>query len=356
MASAIYLLNISYAGVPTFEESVTATSEQQDQYSKNIQASFPFLGVAMGTWPIDDTDIINPHLRRQIDDLFVKLFRPGRHSRCWEWRATLYFDLAHPLWRRDYDGMADNVALTIACFFEQPRLVERILQDNQMLVWDTREMALQPDYAQWLIRSIKQDDEFLTLEPPEYLLGGTALEAALKLNATECIEIIAHQTPNLCDYISSAGLSPLSIVLKAPPLTIDDPRCENLLALLRAGASINPHPVSETPLQSAARILHVEAMRLLLKAGALVNQVADDHAVVQNIQQKFQGTPEEVSEAINNRGLKVCYRTPLLIVLDHPKGGPDCEAAEVLREYGGLSLHIFRTRVTRISNMGLETY
>jgi hypothetical protein len=195
----------------------------------------------------------------------------------------------------------------------------------------------------------------VTKRPQDYLLHATPFEIALFSGSIDCAELIISKLPNTCRYINPAGLSALSIGIKSYSVVLLDIldrniRVDNTAFLLKAGADVNPQPVSETPLQSAAKALEVGIIAKLLHAGAFVNEVADDSAVINSINQDFTGKEEERLEALRWRGFDDRYKTPCRILLDHISEfnaqGYDRKiaaekAVEMLRVHGGLSLCLF---------------
>ncbi len=362
VASITYLLNISYAGVPSFWEYWLATSTKQKAYRRTVKESSPFLETAFYLWISHDHEIADHCLRERIDRLLFLLFQPNKpYARWFEWRSTMEgHEYVRPCWK-DSAGFEANVAFSIACFFDQHRVVAMILQKNPGLAHDQRRLVLEPAYMDdWMDGIQEQEDSDMMKNPQDYFPSGTPLELALGLGSTECVEILVHKNPASCQYINPFGLSAFSIAIKSrlidrPNFDTGEINIKKVLALLHAGADVNAHPVAETPLQSAAKLLRHDIIVELLDAGAFVNEVADDNAVIMRINQEFEGMEEARLEALKCRGCDSRYKTPLRIVLeemgddDHDDDDNDDyndnidarKSANILREHGGLSLSLF---------------
>jgi hypothetical protein len=349
IASITYLLNISYDGVPSAQEYYTATASQQQEYEKEVKKTFPFLDVAdTVSWGYDEL-IKDQHPKQSLDHLLVQLFQPSKPQFLWwEWRAiknsgSQVGEHLHPVWE-NWEGLEANAALSIACFLRKPNVAALILQNNPGLLCCQQRLILDPAYSEEWADFFRQPSSTTDVieNTFDYLPGGTPLEVVLRLDSIDCVELIVQRTPNISQYIYRVGLSALSVAIKAQLVIFqDDFRVENTEVLLKAGADPNLQPVSETPLQSAAKLLHIELIAVLLEAGALVNEVADDAAIMNSINQNFEGSAEEKREAIRCRGFGNGYKTPLRIVLDEIGEGNTCEEAEILRRHGGLSLCLF---------------
>jgi hypothetical protein len=343
MTHVVYLLNLSYKGVPSPEEFLMADASRQGEYYAAVMASYPLLETAIYYLTHYLPDVEDSQLQRKIDTLIAKLFSSGKpHYRWFEWRAVISTGWMYPLWT-NFEGMESNVALTLANFFEMPGVMEIILQGNPGIERDRRELTLNPMYAkEWaeVMRGDKISD--IQENPQDYLPRGSYLEAVIHFpDSIACLDILAERTTDFQNFTGSSGLSLLSTAVKAYFSEYDSDRHQIFDFLLEAGAEVNPFPVSETPLQSAAKRLDSYAISQLLAAGALVNQVADDVAIISNINSNFTGTPEEKNKAIWKRGFGKSYKTPLCLVLEELGDDDSREAEEILRTHGGLSLHLF---------------
>ena len=377
MTSIVYLLNITYTDVPSVEEFLRATPLQKTQYTLTVDASFPLLEAATSAWMTSSgSDIQDPTLQSKVDAALLRLFYPQTPTRQTSWIAWRALTIAdddwiHPVWQRSHSSLNPNIALSIACYFDQPSIVFTLLDKHPGILTSTpssassqNRLTLDPAYATFWTTiyrntpdpsepdssATQAQDYDIRQNPKDYLPSGTPLEVALRFDATECTRILIEHTPNIDQYTTPSGLSILSVALKASPNSVQsDFRLDHIELLLDAGASVNPRYVSETPLQSAALLMHVEAISVLLDAGALVNEVADDGAVISRIKTDCEDnslSDEEREQLLKKRGVNgysVRYKTPLRIVSEIMaiKGMEKSEAADLLRLHGGLHLCLF---------------
>lgn len=133
----------------------------------------------------------------------------------------------------------------------------------------------------------------------------------------------------------------------------DEVLVSNLLqVLLKAGADPNPCGVVLTPLQVACISHGYDIVEQLLKAGAHVNAVGDDEAVVAAIQRDCSTevgrfSQVDIEEGIRTRGILPYYLTPIRMLVKHrycPLLDLKVDGTRIknlLIQYGGKSLNLF---------------
>ena len=374
-SSIVYLLNISYTGVPSAGEYLTASQAEQTMSNNFVRSSFPFLHTAID-WVKDwsrglEKHVQDPTLQTTIDDLLVRLFWPGeRHRLRWlEWYSKRKFRTIFPLWR-DWNGREASVAFSIASFLGAAGVATKILQAHPLVAEDRSIFSLDQTYARYHRKELVLHHQetgvnyyrslFRMLSEEggdaEQLQGRTLLEFMAQSDNPSCLGLVTRVAPSVYRQINSAGLSILSTAIQAASYLIKiDDRADVVHQLIQSGAEVNPAPVSETPLQSAVRRLDTNSCSLLLKEGALVNEIGNDNAIVARIKQEFANEPMELDKSLLQRGYTNYYKSPLRIVLDRMRtidqlpvlGGEERlrskarEVARILEDYGGISLCLF---------------
>lgn len=403
MVSLVYLLNISYQGIPSTREFLSASPAKQQAYAASVNNSYPLLEAASSAWLSSlGSDIQKPALRAEVESLLLRLFYPSpKHFRWISWRALTIADddWIHPVWSPSSLSEANphDVALTVACSFDQPTIVSMILaakkreQDLSSTALSNSNhntnLTLEESYAGFWTEIYRNtidphpesenplEDFDIHVHPEDYLPSGTPLEIALRFEAIECTRLLlVNSSPaiDLSSHItttpSGLRLSILSVALKTCPNSVQtDFREDYLGMLIELGANVNPPTtteqggdgvwivsVTETPLQSAVMLVHVEAVSILLDAGADVNAVGDCGCYHRKGgRNKADGDDESdipgggmvgSRQTVSERNRTSCWghKSPLRIVREimAARGVEESEVENLLRLHGALDFDL----------------
>lgn len=368
----VYLLNITYEGVCSADDYFEMTEDQQKAYHCYEDGKFPLLTTAVSWLRVlkckDIWTIQSPNTAI-IHNLLIRLFTSkGVHYKKWLDRSGFISRnpefgpyLTH--WKTQ-PGAEPNTAFAIACGYGLVETAKVILESNPNLSRSGDLVEVESD--RWL-------DAFENVDTLYTLQAGTLLDlldVAVYFRELGFVELLLASGANP-NAISLNGCCKLLIILKAwafrDRTTYKDPLWDIIESLLKAGADPNPRGpcgVAITPLQAASLGDDSDNMEILLDAGAQVNAVGDDRAIVAGIQRRFtteadpfimgDGWPLEgflsqieIRKLISTRGALRNYETPLRIVEKrlHQSAGEErdelLEMKDLLIENGGKSLNLY---------------
>lgn len=313
----VYLLDITYDGLCSFKDYGPLGYTYSDYWP-----DFSFLFSALDWYRYINGftgGLVEEVYKVIIDGLVERLLNPnGSHYQRWLECAQISEihyceELFFPRWKTG-PGLKPSLTLAYACFFGQLELAKMILDSNPGLA--TAEEQLEFDLENTFNRT-EQD------------LPRTAVEIAIIQSYSDILELLFDRgaDPN---GVNAGGDCRLLYILKVLKGLTTDPvgarggadLGDIMRVSLQAGADPNPRGVPFTPLQVATIYHDYVIVKQLLKAGAHVNAVGDDEAVVAAIQRDCSTGVEPFSQAntdegIRTRGILLFYQTPVRIVEKH---------------------------------------
>jgi hypothetical protein len=367
MTSLTYLLSIRYEKLlPSGSYSIHISPATESRQSGILKKAFPFLSAAFASLH-GQSDALPKYQLAEVDSLLTQLFHPRMTSPRWlEIRAvvTEADDEFHPFWIIE-PGIEVNVVLGLASCFRRPGITSKVLEMYPDTLVGQRKVKIEAKYLnswvqRWEATYIEEEDDV-----DVWLPQGSPLHVALGFDCVQSVKIILRHTRNIRQLDQMGEMPLLSLALRAGQYlsTFCGNERDALLAhqyldlLLEAGANVNPHGVSETPLQTAARLGDHYAISKLLSAGANVNGVADDRTVMESIRRQCEGKQQDLPEMLRIRGLRHFYMTPLRLLLnlvaeklstadecggEQPREREELEdAITLLITHGGLDLCLF---------------
>lgn len=173
---------------------------------------------------------------------------------------------------------------------------------------------------------------------PEWAYG-TLLHIAAALAKPFFVELLIEKGANT-NAIAGDGFTILHSAVDCYEYATIASRLEVLKLLVEANAYLNPLCVAETPLQAAiSRGHNIAIIRFLLEAGADVNGVGNDEAVIIRIRHDYRGGGRDhIDNMIHERGGEHYYDTPLRIAENKRNTRA---LIELLESHGAKSLHLF---------------
>ena len=371
----VYLLDITYEGVCSDEDYSDMTTDQVKAYHCYEDGEFPLLTTAL-SWlhVLNNKDIwtVQSPNTAIIHNLLIRLFTSnGGHYKKWLDRSGFFSKefIYRPYltkWKTQ-PGAEPNTAFAIACAYDLVETAKVILESNPNL--STSGDLLEVEFDKWhnpFHDDIYNDDHFQAGTLRDFL------DVAIHFRRPKFVELLLDSGANP-NAISLDGCCKLLLTLKACVfgryIALDaDESCFGISeSLLKAGADPNPRGprgVAITPLQVASLGVDSYIMKILLDAGAQVNAVGDDRAIVAGIQRRSNtradqfimgdGWPRkeflsqiEIHKLISTRGALRNYETPLRIVEKrlHQSAGYRRDALlemkDLLIENGGKSLNLY---------------
>lgn len=325
----LYLLNISYKSVPSAADYFLLDRNQQKQVYDSIREAFPFIYEATG-WDYYSSKVENEVDRKVIDQLIVRLLDTQRanYNKWLEWQgignegSQQYF----PRWKARV-GLEANVALGYTCYFRGSLGAAKII------------LSQYPDLPKSSLRLELDFEEDSAPSCPE-LLEGTPFEMAIILRNEPMIELLLEKGADANSFGHDLRQLPLYTALDNDydeHGSVREGSCYGSVRLLiTAGANPKPRGVVETPLQIAAKYTDCAVVELLLDAGADVNAVGDDEAVVAHIQRDWQDWGDNDLDSLNDsilkRGVSWNYKTPLWIASKRYNRDKDTERGKAEQE------------------------
>lgn len=366
----VYLLDITYEGVCLADDYDEMTEDQQKDYHCYEDEIFPLLTTALSwLFVLQKKDIwtVQGPNTAIIHNLLIRLFTSkGVHYKKWLDRSgfvpTDIIPGPHLTHWKTQPGAEPNTAFAIACGYGLVETAKVILESNPNL--STSGDLVEVEYDGW-VNAFDLDDTH-----DKHLQAGTLpdlLDVAIYFREPEFVELLLDSRANP-NAISLDGCCKLLLTLKV--LAFGDVLYDRnslfgvIESLLKAGADPNPRGVAITPLQAASLCKYSNDLESLLDAGAQVNAVGDDRAIVAGIQRRSttgadpfimgDGWPQkeflsqiEICKLISTRGALRNYETPLRIVekrLDQSANRHRYELLEMknlLIENGGKSLNLY---------------
>ncbi|MCJ1347421.1 hypothetical protein MMC31_005646 [Peltigera leucophlebia] len=322
----IYVLDITYEGLCSSKDYFGMSRDQQMAYCYHEEGIFPLLSTAF-TWD----QYVNQHPQiwseqgpdtAILDSLFIRLFNPkGLHYKKWLDRAELALVFAS------------------ACGYNLVGTATAILESNPNLAISGDLLEADFDYTCYGLNVVRAGTRLDLLDVAIYFFKDKSVKLLLDWGAN----------PNARSFLTMFKI------------------IERLL-----GAGVNPSPggLAITPLQVAALCNDSLIVKRLLDAGAHVNAVGDDEAVVAGLERRsttkedllitesdldrnicdIEGgylSKTEISELICTRSSLRNYDTPLRIVenqLDRAvshRRSRLLEMKKYLVENGGKALKIY---------------
>jgi ankyrin repeat protein len=332
----VYLLNIDYEGLPQAKYYYTMQESQRDDLRDEIEAKYPLLQLAILNLPEHTKGIKNGAERAVVNGLIIKLLTPGPHFYGWREQSNISYDMigAFPMWTFG-PGAESAMALAYACFLGYFEVVEMLLEQSPATILENR-VGPGPSWNGFDVWC--------------QTAAGTPLHIAACLEKVNFVRLLIEGGANT-NALSDSGTPVLNLALPEPINETDNDSTAVVKLLLEKGACPNPFRVSETPLQVAVtNHAHIASIQALLEAGADVNGVGFDEAVVARIKYECSEKPEVMEEIISSRGAEHYYDTPLRIV--ETSGTLEywtrerlekwlSDVKQLLRSHGAKSLHLF---------------
>lgn len=362
----VYLLDITYEGVCSDDDYDEMTEDQQKDYHCYEDWKFPLLTTALSWLCVlrykDIWTVQGPNTAI-IHNLLIRLFTSKEvHYKKWLDRSGFIYEDPelgpHLINWKTQPGAEPNTAFAIACGYGLVETAKVILESNPNL--STSGDLVEVESGEWL-------DAFDDPKNIHTLQAGTLLDlldVAIYFRKDNFVELLLDSGANP-NAISPDGCCKLLLALKV--LAFGDFSYGDFLgiieSLLKAGADPNPRGVAITPLQAACLCEYSNNVELLLDAGAQVNAVGDDRAIIAGIQRRSttkadqfimgDGWPLkvlsqiEIRKLISTRGALRNYETPLRIVEKRLHQWAGSERDELLKmknlliENGGKSLNLY---------------
>lgn len=356
----VYLLDITYDGSCSAKGYHNFTEDQCSDYLYQLDATFPFLTAALNWDLMDIGHISDP----AIDDLLIRLVNPnGIHYQQWlhcSNSMTENVRVPYRSWKM-LPGAEPTIAFANACGLNLVGTAKVMLESK-------------PDLA--------TSGDFIEFSPDNVYIHGGILEAGTLLDVLDVA--IYFLDCEIVDLLLDWGANPnanrpdrcckllfaLKIMLFGEQNydDFDTDILHIIKSLLNRGADPNPHGVAITPLQAAALGNDCSVLELLLDAGADVNAVGDDEAIVRAIERRstrkedpflhhlhpvlFRKIGKEcvsqydIQQSIHARSSLRYYETPLRIVetrinMDIFKRDNRLAMKNILTEKGGQSAHLY---------------
>ena len=372
----VYLLDITYERSCSFEDYRDMTDPQRKDHYANEEGNFPLLSTAI-TW--DRYINQDAHIRAVqgpdtalLDGLLIRLFNPkGSHYKQWQDRQKIYWychDKPVILYRdwKTQPGAELALAFANACRYGLIETAKVILESNPNLAMSGDLLEADFDYAWNDLNIIRAGTRLDLLDLAIFFSCDELVELLLDLGANPnrnspdncCKLIFALKIKRFGDECGTQYVLAMSNIFES---------------LLGAGVNTNPRGLALTPLQAAALCNDSWFVKLLLDAGAHVNAIGDDEAIVAGIKRRstteqlplitesdldrtvcdfdFEEqylTRNEISELIRKRSSRRNYETPLRIVENQLDRAGDSENRHILlemKEYlvekGGKSLKLY---------------
>jgi len=326
VTSLMYLVNLPYDGSPLGLDDVLVSLTEPCEPVASLKQEYPLLPAAFASL-LGPSDALSKPQLAGIHSLLIKLFNPRETSRLWlQWRAAITDgeDSFQPFWKAE-PGLELHIVLGLACYFRRPSLVAEILETQPGILRRQRALVVDTKYCdtwvqRWEATYTEEDDDI-----DVWLPQGSPLHVALGFDSVQSVKAILSHTRHIRQLDRTNTMPLLCLALRTGQFL--STFCGNerdaelahhyLDLLLDAGADPNPYSASETPLQTAARLGDRHAIQRLLDAGAQVNDVADDAAVVARLRRHVAGMKEgDAAETLRTRGLRHFYKTPLRLLLD----------------------------------------
>ena len=347
------------------------TEDQQEYYHCYEYRNFPLLTTALSWLHVlrgKDIWFVQGPNTAIIHNLLIRLFTSKEvHYKKWLDRSGFISRdsesgpyLTH--WKTQ-PGAEPNTAFAIACGYGLVETAKVILESNPNL--STSGDLVEVESDRWL-DAFEYDGILYTVQAGTLL---DLLDVAIYFREYEFVELLLDSGANP-NAISLNGCCKLLLILKAWPFGYPPPGKDLPIgiieSLLKAGADPNPRGprgVAITPLQAASLDEESYIMEILLDAGAQVNAVGDDRAIVAGIQRRstteadqfiMDGWPLkkflsqiEIRKLISTRGALRNYETPLRIVEKrlHQSAGDKrdelLKMKNLLIENGGKSLNLY---------------
>lgn len=364
----VYLLDITYEGVCSNGDYSGMTQDQREDYDCYEDGNFPLLTTALSWLPFlrykDIWTVQGPNTAI-IHNLLIRLFTSkGVHYKKWLDRSGFNSeDGPHLTHWKTQPGAEPNTAFAIACGYGLVETAKVILESNPNL--STSGDLVEVKFDGWG-NGFDLGDTYDTDLQAGTLLD--LLDVAIYFHKPEFVELLLDSGANP-NAISPDGCCKLLLTLKvlafrARANIYDDDFLFGVIeSLLKADADPNPRGVAITPLQAASLGEYSYNMAILLDAGAQVNAVGDDRAIVASIQRRSttadpfimgDGWPlkkfrsqTEICKLISTRGALGNYETPLRIVEKRLHQSAGHKRAELLKmknlliENGGKSLNLY---------------
>lgn len=370
MICLVYLLDITYEGVCSDVDYSGMTDNQKEAYHCYEDGKFPLLTTALfWLFVLQRKDIwtVQGPNTAIIHNLLIRLFTSkGVHYKKWLDRSGFctenrFFGPHRTHWKTQ-PGAEPNTAFAIACGYGLVETAEVILESNPNL--STSGDLVEVEFDGWFTAFDLDDTHDKKLQAGTLL---DLLDVAIYFRKDEFVELLLDSGANP-NAISPDGCCKLLLTLKVwafGNFTYDDNSPVGITeSLLEEGADPNPRGVAITPLQAASLCQVSHRMKILLDAGAQVNAVGDDRAIVAGIQKRSttgadpfimgDSWPQkkflsqiEICKLISTRGALRNYETPLRIVEKRLDQSADDERDELLEmknlliENGGKSLNLY---------------
>ncbi|KAI9860631.1 MAG: hypothetical protein M1813_006056 [Trichoglossum hirsutum] len=252
-----------------------------------------------------------------VCNLILKLLDPSQpHFEMWQYLYRLFYLSGEefPIWKSPPGGEL-TTSLAYLCWFDLREAAISLLRTNMdPLILDTPlELQYVESWSVYMSELIQHSDR-------------TLLQIAASLGREEFVEILLVKGANANAMPPHLPSAALSMVMDSE---IKVGACQRMAAtLLAAGADPNPPYVRETPLQAAiyGRLSRkitfegeksdvTEVVVMLLNAGADVNAIGSDEAMIAFIRHRSREKPDDsLDELMRDRVNGFKYNSPLLIL------------------------------------------
>lgn len=270
--------------------------------------SSPFWGFAVRHWYEYVMDIENITDRTIINHLVLKLFNPCAQNFKRLWEESAEYDKYLPNWHVPL-GAEELVTMGYACYYGLSEIVQILLRRKP--------------------ESVKLNDHLKRFHHSDSA-GSLVLEDSL-LDVTTIGRFESGYTPGGYDKNEVVALAYV----------------QTMRMLLAAGADPSFPRGIFTPLQRAVMNGELEMVELLLHAGANVNAIGDDNAILHRLTFNHLvgwysniGTYISLDDQIRERGYESFYHTPLECLAVDDAFDADA-IKDLLIRHGAKSLHLF---------------
>lgn len=356
----VYLLDITYEGSCKAQDYHNFTKDQRYEYDNQLDATFPLLSTAL-CWESNDIGTISDP---EIDGLLIRLFNPkGLHYEKWLHCTNIRSieiigGIRYPSWK-SLPGAEPTIAFANACRHHLVGTAKVMLESKPDLVTSGHLLEFDPDNGY-------RDDHILR--------AGTLLDlldVAIYCWDWRILVLLLNSGANP-NAVSPDRCCKLVFALKimrfgdSSNFSLDTKTPDIIISLLNRGADPNPDRVAITPLQAAVLGYDCSIVGLLLDAGAHVDAVGDDGAIVRAIERRSTTKQDpficrvdvheemgeeylsqnEIQQSIHARSSLQNYETPLRIVetrlrSDGQKRDKLLAMKNILIQKGGRSLNLY---------------
>jgi hypothetical protein len=345
-----YLLGIAYESLPELQDNNTKSPFLGGcHFLGCCEDLHPFIKVAATCWneyagKVETEEVVSHLILKLLNPCEPHFNKWLEHMEAWQWETCNYH---FPNWAFN-PGAELTATLAYTCYFGLVSTAETLLDLHSDLSILGNLLELRPSQFVYGSESGGSFSEWAI---------GTPLHIAAALGKVDFVELLIERGAN-ANAIVGNGFTVLHSAVEYYEESPDSNKLDILQLLLKAGVDVNPRFVGETPLQAAVRKgyeYYFALVRVLLEAGADVNAVGDDEAVVKGFKYDHRNEVDQnlISKIVYERGKARNYDTPLRLAktIRYTKNATDyrykteesmrTDLKKLLKSYGAKSLHLF---------------